>query len=122
MINKKDLLRKVIKAIDSYPTNIYLNRKPLLDDGLGGSTEGEEILVSSFKGFIDKDNSKLSIAISDGGISRKLEATLIAPYDGSFEIQKGDYFFDKGIKYTVKNPNLQLDVCYLAELEVRGAV
>lgn len=118
MINKDIMIRKITKAINVYPTEIDLKREIREDDGMGGYLVTGEKDVKIFRAFLDMSGSSLSVAFSDGGkVERITKITLLVPFSNEFEILKGDYFKLNNVTYRVKNPNLQFDICYLAELE-----
>lgn len=119
MINKQLLIRKVKKAIEVYPSIIELKREIKEDDGMGGYNVTGVDDVATFNAFLNNEGSSLSISFSDGGKVEKVsKSTLLVAYSEEFKLLKDDSFTLDGIDYRVKNPNLQFDVCYLAELEV----
>lgn len=119
MINKQLMIRKITNAINVYPSQIELKREIREDDGMGGYIVTGVDDVATFKAFFNNAGSSLSISFSDGGKVEKVsKSTLVVPYSDDFKIMKGDLFTLDSIDYKVSNPNLQLGICYLAELEV----
>lgn len=119
MISRDLLIKKIAKAIEVYPSTIELKREQRTDDGMGGYIIDGVEDVATFKAFLDCQKSSISVSISEGGkVVNYSNIRLIVPYSNDFKILKGDTFSLDGVTYRVKNPNLQLDVCYLAELEV----
>lgn len=119
MINSNLIIKKLINAINVYPSIINLKREIREDDGMGGyKILGIEDVVT-FNGFLDKTGSSFSISFSEGGkIEKTSKLVLVVPFSEDFKILKNDFFMLDDINYVVVNPNLQFDVCYLAELEV----
>lgn len=119
MINKALMIRKITNAINVYPSIIELKREIREDDGMGGYTVTGLDDVFTFKAFLNTGSSSFSISFSEGGKVEKIsKITLVVPFSEDFKILKDDLFTLNDITYVVKNPNLQLEVCYLSELEV----
>lgn len=123
MINSKNIISQLVRAINTYPTEINLKRDIYIEnfDKMGGRKFDHTEDVATFNGFINTSDSSFSIVFKDGGkVERIGKIVLIVPFSDEFSIKIGDYFVANGIKYRVKYPNLQLNICYLAELEIIG--
>lgn len=119
MLNKKSIIAQVVSAIKVYPSNLEIMRENRVSDGFEGYIVDGAKLVASVTGFIDTSGLSFSIAKGDGGtVVKKEKIQLILPYSEGYELKQGDYFTHKGITYRVKNPNMQFEICYLAEIEV----
>lgn len=117
--NREFLIKRLIQCIDVYPSKIDLKRENRVDDGMGGYTIEGYTNVASFNAFLNTKSSSLSIKVSDGARVENLnKVTLIVPFSKEYELMKGDIFILGDVTYRIKNPNPQLDVCYVAELEV----
>lgn len=119
MLNRKSIISQIVNAINVYPSEITIMRENRVSDGFEGYIVDGEITVANVTGFIDTSGLSFSIANGDGGIVLKKEKIqLILPYSEDYELKRGDYFTHKGTNYRVKNPNMQFEICYLAEIEV----
>ena len=119
MLNKERIIAQVVNAINVYPSQITIKRNLIKDDGMNGFIVIGESIVANVTGFIDTSNSSVSKSSSDSGnVYKKEKIQLILPYSKDYELMIGDFFIYKDTKYRVKNPNMQFEVCYLAELEV----
>lgn len=119
MINTDFLIERVKEAIALYPSKIELKREKTSDDEMGGYIIDGEEDVATFDGLFDNTGSSLSITISDAAKVEKVsKLSLVVAFSKDFTILKGDYFTLDGVKYKIKNPNLQLNTCYICELEM----
>lgn len=119
-MNIEQIKKRVQKAIDTLPATINLKRLQSVDDGFGGVIENVEVDVATFNAFIDFASNKphLSISIGDTGtITQIRNIKLLAVYNDTFEINKGDYFDFKGQKYSIRFAVNNFDIYWECELE-----
>ena len=119
MMNRDFLIKKITNAINVYPSIINLKREKRSDDGMGGYTVDSVEDIATFKAFFESSKSSVSLSVSEGGrVTKVSNITLTVPFSDEFVLKKGDFFNLNGTEYRITNPNPQLNICYIAELEV----
>lgn len=120
-INKERIKKQIQRAIENLPTEIVLMRDVKTEVGRDSySKTPTEIKV--FNGFLDTGSSRLSQLTSNNGDFGKVNPvkniTLLAIYDDTFNIEKGDYFTINGIKHNIVYPKNNYGIYWECDVAV----
>lgn len=116
---EEDVHRAVTAAwVDSRPLDIVLRREVLADDGAGGTTQQEQILISqTFR--LDRSSGRgVQIVTTEAGTSLPERFRLVG--DRTADVQANDEFEVDGRRFLVSHVHFVSFERVAAEVEYRG--